>query len=107
MAQVNSITIGDSTMTTKSRAPEVIKGTHVTVTKYRNGNVSIDWDWDALLHEVRAATLLFESRQEIKAEKAEKKAKAAPSKKNIVKVTEAKVTKTRAKKTATKSTKKA
>lgn len=42
--------------TTKSRAPEIIKGKHLTVTKYKNGNVSLEWDWVALLKEVQIAT---------------------------------------------------
>lgn len=80
-------------MSTKTRAPEVIKGSHLTVTKYKTGQVTLEWDWDALTHEVKAATLAYESKQELNAEKVEKKAK-----KDLVKVTETKVTKTRAKK---------
>lgn len=65
--------------TTKTRAPEVIKGNHLTVTRHKIGTVILEWDWDALLAEVQTAT-------------------ATVGKKNIVKETETKVTKTRAKK---------
>ena len=35
--------------------PKVVKGTHLTVTTYPNGKVELEWDWDALVQEVREA----------------------------------------------------
>ena len=35
---------------------KVKKGDHLTVIKKANGQVSLEWDWDALLNEVVAAT---------------------------------------------------
>ena len=54
-----------------AKKPKVTKGKHLTVTTDANGQVSLEWDWNALAEEVRAAT-------------------------GLVSVTEAKVTKTRA-----------
>ena len=54
-----------------TKKPKVTTGNHLTVTADANGRVSLEWDWDVLLEEVRAAT-------------------------GLIPVTEAKVTKTRA-----------
>jgi len=35
--------------------PKVVKGTHLTVTTHPNGQVELEWDWDALVREVREA----------------------------------------------------
>jgi len=35
--------------------PKIVKGTHLTVTTYPNGKVELEWDWDALVQEVREA----------------------------------------------------
>lgn len=56
-----------------AKKPKVTKGDHLTVTTNPNGAVSLEWDWDALVAEVKAAT-------------------------GLVSVTEAKVAKTRARK---------
>lgn len=63
-------------------------GTHLLqVTNHHSGESTLKWDWDTLEHEVKAAILAYESKQEKKA-----------AKKNIIVETEKKVTKTRAKK---------
>ena len=54
---------------------------------------SLKWDWEVLEHEVKAAMLAFESKQELAAVKTKPAAK-----KDLVKETETKVTKARAKK---------
>lgn len=59
---------------------KVTKGSHLTVTRYSDNRVNLEWDWDALLREVQAIS---------------------PTKIDIIKETEAKVTKSRSK-TATK-----
>jgi hypothetical protein len=35
--------------------PKVVKGNHLTVTTHPNGKVELEWDWDALVQEVREA----------------------------------------------------
>lgn len=35
---------------------KVKKGEHLTVTKKANGQIALEWDWDALLKEVVVAT---------------------------------------------------
>jgi hypothetical protein len=63
-------------------------GTHLLqVTNNHTGEVKLKWHWETLEHEVKAAMLAYESKQEKKA-----------AKKDIVKETEKKVTKSRAKK---------
>ncbi len=42
--------------TVESSEPVVIKGTHLTVTKWPNGQTKLEWDDEALLREVREAT---------------------------------------------------
>ena len=54
-----------------TKQPKVKKGDHLTVTTAPNGQISLEWDWDALVAEIRAAS-------------------------GLIPVTEAKVTKTRA-----------
>lgn len=54
-----------------TKKPKVTTGNHLTVTADANGHVSLVWDWDALVEEIKAAT-------------------------GIVSVTEARVKKTRA-----------
>jgi hypothetical protein len=52
--------------------PKVVKGNHLTVTTHPNGKVELEWDWDALVKEVREATSSVESKPA--------KKKAAPKK---------------------------
>ena len=35
--------------------PTIVKGSHLTVTTYPNGKAELEWDWDALVNEVREA----------------------------------------------------
>lgn len=41
--------------------PKVEKGTHLTVTTYEDGTTKLEWDDEALLSEIRNATLKHES----------------------------------------------
>lgn len=41
--------------------PKVEKGTHLTVYTYKDGTTKLEWDDEALLSEVRNATLKAES----------------------------------------------
>jgi len=56
--------------------PKVVKGNHLTVTTHLNGKVELEWDWDALVKEVREATSNIESKPA--------KKKAAPKKATTV-----------------------
>ena len=44
-----------------SSLPTIVKGSHLTVTTYPNGKTELEWDWDALVNEVRMACLKAES----------------------------------------------
>ena len=35
--------------------PTVLKGSHLTVTTFPDGRTELEWDWDALVKEVREA----------------------------------------------------
>ena len=35
--------------------PTVVKGSHLTVTTFHDGKTKLEWDWDALVNEVREA----------------------------------------------------
>ena len=35
--------------------PQIVKGNHLTVTTYPDGYTELEWDWDALVEEVRVA----------------------------------------------------
>lgn len=35
--------------------PKVVKGNHLTVTTHPDGKTTLEWDWDALVNEVREA----------------------------------------------------
>ena len=35
--------------------PTVLKGSHLTVTTFPDGSTELQWDWDALVNEVREA----------------------------------------------------
>ena len=41
--------------------PTIVKGSHLTVTTYPDGRTELEWDWDALVNEVRMACLKAES----------------------------------------------
>lgn len=44
-----------------STDPIIVKGSHLTVTTWADGRTELKWDDDALLRDVQAATLKFES----------------------------------------------
>ena len=58
--------------------PTVVKGSHLTVTTFPDGRSELQWDWDALVNEVREAC----ANAELSNMKPEVKAK---SKKSVVK----------------------
>lgn len=43
--------------------PQIVKGTHLTVTTFPDGKTELEWDDDQLLKEVREALALAESSQ--------------------------------------------
>ena len=45
-----------SEVTDSMLQPLVIKGSHLTVTKWPNGKTELEWDDEALLREIREAT---------------------------------------------------
>jgi hypothetical protein len=57
--------------TVDSAEPVVIKGTHLTVTKWPNGQTKLEWDDEALLREVREAT--SNTKPQVKAKTVRKK----------------------------------
>ena len=64
--------------------PVVVKGSHLTVTTWPDGRTELKWDDEALLRDVQAATLKFESN--IPAAKITAKKKSA-AKKTVTKKT--------------------
>lgn len=46
--------------------PEIIKGKHLTVTKYPNGKTTLKWDDEALLKDVREALTAYENSVKVK-----------------------------------------
>lgn len=63
----------------KNNKPKIVKGSHLTVKTWPDGHTELEWDWDALMRDVRNAIGLVEGKQDSA-------------------VTEAKVKKTRQKK---------
>jgi hypothetical protein len=63
--------------------PTIVKGSHLTVTTYPNGKTELEWDWEALLSEVRNAILKAESVMPVTNEV--KPAVKAKSKKSVAK----------------------
>jgi hypothetical protein len=63
--------------------PTIVKGSHLTVTTYPDGKTELEWDWDALVSEVRNAILKAESIMPVTKEV--KPAVKAKSKKSVVK----------------------
>lgn len=61
-----------------SSLPDIVKGSHLTVTTYPDGKTELEWDWDALVNEVRAACASVELANT-------KPAVKAKSKKSVVK----------------------
>lgn len=54
-------------MVTKSkRWPKVVKGRHLTVKTFEDGRTELEWDDEALLHEVNTAISVYEAKQKSK-----------------------------------------
>ena len=60
--------------------PTVVKGSHLTVTTYPNGKAELEWDWDALVNEVREACASAELANMKPAVRAKSKKSVAKSK---------------------------
>jgi hypothetical protein len=58
----------------------VQKGSHLTVTTYPDGKTELEWDWDALVNEVREACASVELANTKPAVKAKSKKSVAKSK---------------------------
>jgi len=56
--------------------PKVVKGNHLTVTTHPDGRVELEWDWDALVQEVREACAGVDNKPA--------KKKAAPKKATVI-----------------------
>jgi hypothetical protein len=60
--------------------PTVTKGSHLTVTTFPDGRTELEWDWDALVKEVREACASVELANTKPAVKAKSKKSVAKSK---------------------------
>ena len=60
--------------------PTVVKGSHLTVTTFPDGRSELQWDWDALVKEVREACANAELSNMKPAVKAKSKKSVAKSK---------------------------
>lgn len=49
----------------KNNKPKVVKGSHLTVTTWPDGHTELEWDWDALVRDVRQAIGLVEGKQDL------------------------------------------
>lgn len=65
-----------SKVTNESLEPVVVQGSHLTVTTWPNGRTELKWDDEALLRDVRAAILKFESAIPVSEKKPKRKAKS-------------------------------
>ena len=63
-----------------SSLPDIVKGSHLTVITYPNGKTELEWDWDALVNEVREACASVELANTKPAVKAKSKKSVAKSK---------------------------
>jgi hypothetical protein len=63
-----------------SSLPDIVKGSHLTVTTYPDGKTTLEWDWDALVNEVREACANAELASMKPAVKAKSKKSVAKSK---------------------------
>ena len=52
-----------ATKKSKTTWPQVVQGTHLTVTTYEDGRTELVWDDEALAKEVREATMQYELSQ--------------------------------------------
>ena len=39
----------------KTTFPKIVKGSHLTVTTFKDGSTKLEWDWDALVKDVNEA----------------------------------------------------
>jgi hypothetical protein len=60
--------------------PTVTKGSHLTVTTFPDGKTELEWDWDALVKEVREACASVELANMKPAVKAKSKKSVAKTK---------------------------
>ena len=60
--------------------PTVVKGSHLTVSTYSDGRTELEWDWDALVKEVREACASVELANMKPAVKAKSKKSVAKTK---------------------------
>ena len=60
--------------------PTVTKSSHLTVTTYPDGRTELEWDWDALVNEVREACASVELANMKPAVRAKSKKSVAKSK---------------------------
>ena len=60
--------------------PTAVKGSHLTVTTFPNGRTELEWDWDALVKEVREACASVELANTKPAVKAKSKKSVAKTK---------------------------
>jgi hypothetical protein len=58
-----------------SSLPDIVKGSHLTVITYSNGKTELEWDWDALVNEVREACASVETKSKTKTKKSVVKTK--------------------------------
>ena len=63
-----------------SSLPTIVKGSHLTVTTYPDGRTELEWDWDALVNEVREACASVELANMKPAVRAKSKKSVAKSK---------------------------
>ena len=63
-----------------SSLPDVVKGNHLTVITFPDGRTELEWDWDALVKEVREACASVELANMKPAVKAKSKKSVAKSK---------------------------
>ena len=64
-----------------SSLPDLVKvGSHLTVSTYSDGRTELEWDWDALVNEVREACASVELANTKPAVKAKSKKSIAKSK---------------------------
>ena len=69
-----------------SSLPDSVKvGSHLTVSTYSDGRTELEWDWDALVKEVREACASVELANTKPAVKAKSKKSVAKSKKSVAK----------------------
>lgn len=69
-----------SEVTEEMLTPTIVVGSHLTVTTWPDGRTDLMWDDDALLRDVRAAILKYESNVPVLEESSVKKKTTKPKK---------------------------